>query len=108
MRSLRAKLYPGVGIRVNAFCPWLVPTAMTAGLEGLFRNAELPINELPDVAQRVAEVCCDKTLNGKALYLEGGRAWDVEEGIDRTQPQWLGERQTADLQRGDEILASVS
>ena len=29
-------------------------------------------------------------LNGRSLYVEGGRAWDIEERLDRTRPLWLG------------------
>lgn len=38
------------------------------------------------------------------MYIEGGRCWNVEEGLLKTRPQWLGERQTADLDRGTQVL----
>jgi hypothetical protein len=29
-------------------------------------------------------------MNGKILYVEGGQAWDIEEGLERTKPEWMG------------------
>lgn len=51
-------------------------------------------------------VMADPKLNGGALLVEGGRAWEVEQGIDRTQPQWMGERLSADFLKGQELLGS--
>lgn len=48
----------------------------------------------------------DTSLNGEALYIEGGRAWALEEGIDRTQPQWMGEKQSREFNIGQEVLGS--
>ncbi|KAI5205170.1 putative 3-hydroxyacyl-CoA dehydrogenase [Aureobasidium subglaciale] len=47
-----------------------------------------------------------ESLNGEALYVEGGRAWGIEEGIERTQPQWMGEKQSRDFQKGQEVLGT--
>lgn len=48
----------------------------------------------------------DPGLNGGALFVEGGRAWEVEQGIDRTQPQWMGEELSKEFLRGQEVLGS--
>jgi hypothetical protein len=48
----------------------------------------------------------DSSLNGEALYVEGGRAWAIEEGIDQTQPQWMGEKQSKDFNVGQEVLGT--
>ena len=29
-------------------------------------------------------------LHGRAMYIEGGRSWDIEEGLDLTMPLWMG------------------
>lgn len=48
----------------------------------------------------------DPALNGASLYIEGGRAWETEAGYDRTQPQWMGEEQTATWLEGQALLGS--
>ncbi|OAP56326.1 hypothetical protein AYL99_09505 [Fonsecaea erecta] len=106
MRSLRLYLPPTMGIRVNAICPWMVPTTMTAGIEASWRAAGLPINETDDVAKIVAGVACDEQQNGKAFYIEGGRAWEIEDNINRLEPQWLGEEQAKSLAKGQEVLGA--
>jgi hypothetical protein len=106
MRSLRLYLPPTTGIRVNAICPWMVPTAMTAGIESLWRAADLPINETVDVAKIIAGVACDPEMNGKAIYVEGGRGWEIEDNINRLESQWLGEEQAVSLARGQEVLGA--
>ena len=85
----------------------MVPTAMTAGIESSWRAAGLPINETADVAKVIAGVACDREKNGNAYYVEGGRAWEIEENIDRLEPQWLGEEQSKSLARGQELLGAV-
>jgi hypothetical protein len=48
-------------------------------------------------------------VSGRAIFVIGYEAWDIEEGIDRTQPLWLG-KDTSDLVKkaqsclGDESL----
>ena len=52
-------------------------------------------------------VISDASLNGAALYIEGGRAWDIEPGLDRSMPQWFGgEKETADWKRGQIVLGT--
>lgn len=45
-------------------------------------------------------------VNGRAIYVEGGRAWDIEEGLAYTQPFWLGRGPTERLVEGQKVLAS--
>ncbi|KIX02523.1 uncharacterized protein Z518_08464 [Rhinocladiella mackenziei CBS 650.93] len=106
MRSLRLYLPPVMGIRVNAICPWMVATAMTAGIEPSWRAAGLPVNEPRDVAEVIAGVACAHEENGKAFYVEGGRAWEIEEKLDRLEPQWLGEEQSKSLAQGQAVLGA--
>ena len=55
-----------------------------------------------------------KGLNGKAMYVEGGRAWEIEGGLKRTmagcgdEDGWLGRNQVRELERGQKVLADVS
>jgi len=108
MRALRKVLiksspYP---IRTNAICPWMTETRMVTGIDADWKAAGLPRNKAEDVAKVIAGVMVAEGLNGEALYVEGGRAWGIEEGIDRTQPQWMGEKQSKDFLKGQEVLGT--
>jgi len=108
MRSLRMTLIesPGGGIRTNAICPWMTRTRLVSGVEEAWAKANLPTNEPEDVAMVIAGVMADSMLNGASLYIEGGRAWDVEPGIDGLMPTWMGEKRCAEWRRGQVVLGS--
>lgn len=93
-------------IRTNAICPWMTETRMVTGIDKSWKEADLPRNKPIDVARVIAGVMVAESLNGEALYVEGGRAWGIEEGIERTQPQWMGEKQSRDFQKGQEVLGT--
>ncbi|KAJ9629584.1 hypothetical protein H2203_001959 [Taxawa tesnikishii (nom. ined.)] len=99
MRALRGVLIKSSpqAIRTNAICPWMTETRLVSGIEDAWHKAGLPRNTPMDVAKIIGGVMADPKLNGGALLVEGGRAWEVEQGIDRTQPQWMGERLSADF-----------
>lgn len=84
----------------------MTETRMVTGIDDDWKQAGLPRNKAIDVAKVIAGVMVAKQLNGEALYVEGGRAWGIEEGIERTQPQWMGEKQSRDFQRGQEVLGT--
>lgn len=91
-------------IRTNAICPWMTRTRLVAGIEDTWREAGLPSNTAEDVAKVIVGMMADAKLVGGAMYIEGGRAWDVEAGLVKARPQWLGERQAADLDRGTALM----
>lgn len=80
---------------------------MTEGIVSSWKAANLPIQSTTDVARVVAGVACNQKLNGKAFYVEGGRAWEIEDNIDRLEPQWLGEEQSKMLAKGQRVLGEV-
>ena len=47
-------------------------------------------------------------LNGRALYVEGSKAWDIEDGLDTTGTVWLGDGPTQRLQEIQAYLKGVS
>ena len=51
-------------------------------------------------------VMAAQSLNGEALYVEGNRAWAIEQGIESTQPQWMGEEQSRDFDKGQQVLGT--
>ncbi|GAM88937.1 hypothetical protein ANO11243_069710 [Dothideomycetidae sp. 11243] len=106
MRALRKTLIKAepCPIRTNAICPWMTKTRLARGIEEEWLEAGLPSNEPVDVAKIMAGVLADGKTNGAALYVEGGNAWETEEGYDRTQPQWMGEELTRTFLRGQVVL----
>ncbi|KAL4793030.1 hypothetical protein BDV19DRAFT_380350 [Aspergillus venezuelensis] len=108
MRALRLYLPPVHGIRINAICPWMTMTGMVTGVQDGWRRAGLPVNSPMDVAVVMGRVLGDRGLNGTAMYVEGGRAWEIEGKIDELEPLWLGEECSRTLKRGQEVLGSGS
>lgn len=107
MRALRLYLCsPAHRIRINCICPWMTTTGMVKGIQDGWFKAGLPVNTPLDVAKVMANVLGDKELNGQAMYIEGGRAWEIEANINRLEPQWLGEEPSRSLARGQEVLGS--
>ena len=83
----------------------MTETRMVSGIDEDWKAANLPRNKAIDVARVIAGVMVAK-VNGEALYVEGGRAWGIEEGIEKTQPLWMGEKQSRDFMKGQEVLGT--
>lgn len=66
------------------------------------------MNTPADVARYIVQVTAEPTTNGKALFVTGGNAVDIEEGLNRTEPVWLGEKNSRELNAGQVILGLVS
>ena len=56
----------------------------------LFEAAGIEINSPRDIAEKISGLLCDSKMNGKVLYVQGGKAYDIEVGLQRTMPEWLG------------------
>lgn len=110
MRSLRLYISSpnNQNIRVNTICPWMTITYITRGIKDVWLEAELPANTPLDVAKVTAGMICDTTLNGKSMYVEGGRSWEIEDNLDELEPQWLGEEPSKSLAKGQAVLGDGS
>jgi len=75
-----------------------------AGIEDTWDKAGLPSNQPDDVARVIIGVLAEGKVNGGTMYIEGGRAWNVEQGLLKTRPEWLGEKQAKDLDQGTELM----
>jgi len=117
MRSLRPSLIKTHRTRVNAICPWMTDTGMVDGIRETWKKEGLPVNSPEMVARVLVEVAIglpekrseacwegEEGYNGRAVFVEGGRGWDIEEGINDTEERWLSESVSKTLNRGQVVL----
>jgi hypothetical protein len=86
----------------------MTDTGMVAGFAAAWKKENLPVNTPLDVARIAVAVACETTMNGKSIYIEGGRGWEIEDNIDLLEPQWLGEEPSKSLAKGQQLLGIVS
>lgn len=82
----------------------MTDTVMVDGIRDQWINEGLPVNTPGDVGRLILEVANDGVSNGKAVFAEGGRGWDIEEGINNTEEVWLGRDVSRTLERGQKVL----
>lgn len=106
MRSLRSYISSPYKhyLRINTVCPWVTQTDTIKHIEAQWKEAELPLNTPGQVATVAACVLADKSLNGTSMFVEGGRAWEIEEKIDQLEAQWLGKAPSQILAKGQNLL----
>ncbi|KAH9206364.1 hypothetical protein DL95DRAFT_375393 [Leptodontidium sp. 2 PMI_412] len=105
LRSLRPYLPKTHGVRTNAICPWMTDTVMVKGIRDAWMQNKLPVNTPEGVARVVVEVADGVVrFNGRAVFVEGGRGWDIEVGIEGTEEVWLGAEVSRTLNRGQDVL----
>ena len=46
-------------------------------------------------------------LNGKSLYVEGGKAWEFEDGLQNDMEAWLSEEPTRYLRENREFIKNL-
>lgn len=63
---------------------------MTGPVISAFRDAGLFWQPPAAVAKVIVGVQADKSIIGKAFYIEGSGAWEFEGSFYDAQPQWLG------------------
>ena len=105
MRSLGMHLPATHGVRVNAVCPWMTRTGLIDKVARLWEDRELPLNEPEDVAKAVVELIAgDEQPNGRAVVVEGGRAWDVEGRLREVEEEVFGKQWVDDNMRADSLM----
>jgi NAD(P)-dependent dehydrogenase (short-subunit alcohol dehydrogenase family) len=95
------------GVRTNVICPWATDTQLLAGFTDVWRAERLPMNAPLDVARMILQCAVDGRINGAAVFVGGGRGWDVEEGLTKTRKVWLGDL-WEEWERGQIVLGTVS
>lgn len=108
LRSTRKTLYERDGIRVNAVCPGVTDTPMSAHVIQPFRDAGLFWQPPEVVAETILGILVSDGMKGKAFYVEGGDAFEFEDSFYSAQPQWLGEEPTRRMRADTEAVNKVS
>lgn len=108
LRSTRKRLHERDGIRVNAVCPGVTDTPMTAPIIQPFKDAGLFWQPPDVVAEVILGIMSSRGMNGNAFYVEGGDAYEFEDSFYATQPQWLGKEPTRRLRANAEAVNKVS
>lgn len=104
MRSMRGVVYKRDGVRVNSVCPGMTESAMTTNTIGRFREKGLHTQTSDDVAKFVVGLGVEKEMNGKAVYVEGGRGWEFEDEYMGGMEGWLGEEPTRFLRENKKFV----
>ncbi|PMD57849.1 putative 15-hydroxyprostaglandin dehydrogenase [Hyaloscypha bicolor E] len=107
------------GVRINVICPWMTKTGMVKGIELGWASNKLPENEPEDVGKAII-LCATANRGeskerhegavtpfaGKILWVSGGESYEIEDNLQRLEPEWLGRENSAVLKRGQEFLMS--
>ncbi|CAH0020302.1 unnamed protein product [Clonostachys rhizophaga] len=103
------------GIRVNVVCPWTTRTVLTSGIAVSWEELDLPMNEPEDIATSML-ICATANgsggrhpgsvlpFHGKILYVAGGKSYEIEDNLQKLEPQWLGEENSRMLAKGQDFL----
>lgn len=105
--SIPFPLYP-LHLPLTLTGPWATDTQLLSGVRAEWVKNNMPLNTPSDVAKYIIQVTAEPTTHGKALFVTGGNAVDIEEGLNRTEPTWLGEKNSRELNAGQAILGLVS
>jgi hypothetical protein len=90
---------------------------MVKGIEKGWGELALPANEPEDVAKSIV-LCAtanrgkegerhegaEMPFAGKIVWVSGGESFEIEDGIQRLEPEWLGRENSAVLKRGQDFL----
>jgi NAD(P)-dependent dehydrogenase (short-subunit alcohol dehydrogenase family) len=107
-RALNPWAPDAYGIRVNAICPWATDTQLITGIKSDWVEAGMPMNSPTDVAKIIAQCLGNDNVHGQTIFVSGGKGVDIEQGLNRTMAQWLGEQNTVNFEKGQIILGMVS
>lgn len=107
MRALRPFTPSRYGLRANAICPWATDTPMFAPIRERWASEQMPLNSPEDVGRVVLQCAADPAVNGNAVFVGGGRAFDTEGPLTELLPHWLGEMTSVWL-KGQDVLGLVS
>lgn len=90
---------------------------MVKGIEKGWAERRLPENEPQDVGKAII-LCATANWGreqhkgaampfaGKILWISGGKSYEIEDNLQRLEPEWLGKENSAVLKKGQDFLMS--
>ncbi|PPJ50279.1 hypothetical protein CBER1_04887 [Cercospora berteroae] len=98
-RALSKTLPQTHGIRVNVICPSITrtPLGVATQMVKLFEDADIPVQSSEDVGNVIAAVNSDSSMNGKTLYVHGGRPYELRLDSPSVQTEVLGPEILGDM-----------
>ncbi|KAK7883673.1 hypothetical protein LTR67_010962 [Exophiala xenobiotica] len=105
MRSLRNDLVQA-NVTINAVAPWFTATPMVPkALSDLW--GELPANDPAGIAIAILLPTVRPDVNGKTFFVAGNEIIEFEDSLAKSQPQWMGERLSRNIDEGQRRLLTA-
>jgi NAD(P)-dependent dehydrogenase (short-subunit alcohol dehydrogenase family) len=111
-RNTRKLLYQKYRIRINMVNPSHVNTVMGSSVHQLWVDHGLPVNEAYHVAEYVMTLAAvpkkepGEAATGLAVYVEGGKGWEIEEDLYKTDHIWMGKEMSHNSAKIDDALGT--
>ncbi|KAG8157578.1 hypothetical protein KVR01_012620 [Diaporthe batatas] len=105
MRCLRTQL-ASIKTTVNLVAPWLTATGIPPPHIVEAWGNDLATNTPEGVAKALLLPVVEESLNGKTLWVAGNDIVEVEDKLHETQPLWLGEELSKNVDEGQRRLIS--
>jgi len=104
MRACRTQLIKK-NITINMIAPWMTLTPMV-GKYITDRWSGLPENQPWGIAHAILLPVVRPDVNGKAFFVAGHQIVDLEDTLHETQPLWMGEQLSKDVDEGQRRLTA--
>lgn len=85
----------------------IIGTPMTTAIVEPLQALGVACNEAEDVARVIIHALAASHASGEAYYVSGGKAYEIEKGLQATRPQWLGEQLDRETTIMQEAFAEV-
>ncbi|KAF1915509.1 hypothetical protein BDU57DRAFT_518523 [Ampelomyces quisqualis] len=103
--STKDFLYGTENIRVNVILPNMTDTQMVTGVIAAYKANGIPTNDPKHVVNAFLHSLSTNTT-GVALYVSGGKIFEIEKRLDDVKAQWLGQDLNDELQAGQHALGA--
>ena len=65
---------------------------------------DLPANEPSGVARAILLPAIHQDINGRLFFVAGHQIVDIEAGLVKTQPGWMGQELSDNVNKGQQIM----
>ena len=87
---------------------WLRRLIVTAQVPDWLKTVwgDLPANDPEGVARALVLPLLRPELNGRTIWVAGNKAVELEQALDATRPQWMGEDLSAAIKEGQNRMGA--